>query len=140
MTDINALVPELECRNFEASLAFYRQVLGFSGLFMRPENRFALLALGDAQLMLKQANGYWRTGPLDPPLGRGINLMITVENIPFLIERLAAADVRLFAQPETSWYRTGGIERGQTEFLVQDPDGYLLRFAEFLGERSIVVT
>jgi len=37
---------------------------------------------------------------------------------------------------EESWYEVGSDkEEGQIEFLVQDPDGYLLRFIEPLGER-----
>jgi hypothetical protein len=39
--------------------------------------------------------------------------------------------------PVEGWYRTGGVETGQRQFLVQDPDGYLLRLAEVLGERPI---
>jgi hypothetical protein len=30
---------------------------------------------------------------------------------------------------------SGARHSGQRQFLVQDPDGYLLRFAEPLGER-----
>jgi hypothetical protein len=36
---------------------------------------------------------------------------------------------------ETRWYRIGRIERGNRQFVVADPDGYLLRFFEDLGER-----
>ena len=90
--------------------------------------------------MLKQANGYWQTGPLELPLGRGLNLQITVEDCAPFIARLEAENVPLFRQPETTWYQTGDTERGQTEFLVQDPDGYLLRFGQFLGERPALST
>lgn len=133
---INALVPELECLDLEASLAFYTDILGFKVVFARPENRFAYLALDDAQIMLKQANGYWQTGPLEPPLGRGINFQITVAQTAPILDRLEAASMSLFADPETSWYRTGDVEHGQNEFLVQDPDGYLLRICQALGKRS----
>ncbi|MNJ79105.1 hypothetical protein D3C77_770230 [compost metagenome] len=37
---------------------------------------------------------------------------------------------------EERWYRQGGMLVGQRNFLVQDPDGYLLRFAEDLGMKS----
>lgn len=36
---------------------------------------------------------------------------------------------------EEAWYRKGDFEVGQRQFLVQDPDGYLLRLVEGLGER-----
>jgi hypothetical protein len=39
-------------------------------------------------------------------------------------------------EPEQKWYRTGAVETGVHQFLVQDPDGYLIRFSAHLGERS----
>jgi hypothetical protein len=41
----------------------------------------------------------------------------------------------LFAEPAEHWDRQGQILLGRREFLVMDPDGYLLRFAQSLGER-----
>ena len=38
-------------------------------------------------------------------------------------------------EPETKWYRTGTTEAGVAQFLVQDPDGYLIRFQASLGRR-----
>ena len=75
------------------------------------------------------------TGPLEAPLGRGINLEITVQSIQPILEALARAHWPLFMAPEQNWYRTGAVETGVHEFLVQDPDGYLIRFSEPLGER-----
>ncbi len=40
-----ALVPELYVMDFEKSLAFYTDVLGFEVAFSRPEERFAYLQL-----------------------------------------------------------------------------------------------
>lgn len=34
-------------------------------------------------------------------------------------------------------YRQDNKLLGNKEFLVQDPDGYLLRFAEDLGEKEV---
>jgi hypothetical protein len=39
-------------------------------------------------------------------------------------------------KPEQKWYRTGEVETGARQFLVQDPDGYLIRFSAYIGERS----
>ncbi|CAB3629036.1 hypothetical protein LMG26840_00581 [Achromobacter dolens] len=33
------------------------------------------------------------------------------------------------------WYRSDAIEVGVRQFLVQDPDGYLLRFSAWVGDR-----
>jgi len=40
----------------------------------------------------------------------------------------------LYRELKESWYDTGGVLSGQKEILVQDPDGYLLRFTQYLGE------
>src|SRR5258708_5322533 len=51
--------------------------------------------------------------------------------------RRPAADAPwpLFMDPERKWYRTGQVETGVHQFLVQDPDGYLIRFSAAIGER-----
>jgi catechol 2,3-dioxygenase-like lactoylglutathione lyase family enzyme len=134
---IVALVPELSCSDFKQSLNFYTSVLGFELLFERPERGFAFVALGQAQIMLKQSNGNWDTGSLQQPYGRGINFQIVVPDLQPLIERLAASEIPLFQAPETVRYRIGTVERGVIEFLVQDPDGYLLRFSQLIGDRSV---
>ena len=38
---------------------------------------------------------------------------------------------------EENWYRQDNKLLGNKEFLIQDPDGYLLRFSEDLGEKEI---
>ena len=133
-----ALVPELTVLDIEKSLAFYTDLLGFEVLFSRPEARFAYLGLGDAQLMLDQygeGQGWGETGRLEPPLGRGINFQIEVETLEPILTRLAGAAQPLFVTPEENWYQQDGELHGNREFLVQDPDGYLLRFSEYLGTK-----
>ncbi|MGZ2746033.1 bleomycin resistance protein [Burkholderia stagnalis] len=133
-----ALVPELVCTDLARSIRFYRDVLGFRIRFERPEDGFAYLEIGPAQLMLEQRSPEsWLTGPLEPPFGRGINLQIEVDSLEPIQARIRAAGVALFVEPRTSWYRQDGIEHGQIEILVQDPDGYLLRLVEILPERPV---
>jgi hypothetical protein len=78
----------------------------------------------------------WITGPLERPLGRGINLQIEVSAVGPILSRLAGARWPLFMACEEKWYRAGERELGQRQFLVQDPDGYLIRLAGDLGQRS----
>ena len=127
-----ALVPELTVLDLAASVHFWCAVLGFEIAYQRAENGFVYLERGGAQVMLELSHGTWETGPLVPPLGRGINLMIYVESLDPLLDALAAANWPLFKSPEDSCYRVGEQETRQREFLVQDPDGYLLRFAQAL--------
>ena len=133
-----ALVPELICSSLAGSVHFYRDVLGFRIRFERPEDGFAYLEIGGAQLMLEQQSPEsWLTGTLTPPFGRGINLQIEVDSLDPILDRIRAADVALFVEPRTSWSREGDIEHGQVEVLVQDPDGYLLRLVEILPARPL---
>jgi catechol 2,3-dioxygenase-like lactoylglutathione lyase family enzyme len=134
--DWPALVPELLVRDLDRSRAFWCGLCGFAVRHDRPEDGFACLTLGRAQVMLEEVSeGAWLTGPLDPPFGRGINLQIEVADLGALAARLEAAGVALHTQPETAWYRDGAVEHGQHQLLVQDPDGYLLRFIEPIGVR-----
>ena len=131
-----ALVPELLVGNLARSLAFYRDTCGFRLRFARAEDKFAYIERGKAQIMLEEIAGdSWTTGPLERPLGRGINLQIEVEDIAALHRHLVASGASLFRPLATEWYRDGEIEHGQTQLLLQDPDGYLLRFMQHLGER-----
>ncbi len=131
------LVPELLVADIDKSLRFWRNVCGFTVLFDRPNEGFAYLDLDGAQIMLDEIGQTrdWMTGPLEPPLGRGVNFQVSVPAIEPMLAALARADWPLFMEPEQKWYRTGEVETGVHQFLVQDPDGYLVRFSAFIGER-----
>jgi catechol 2,3-dioxygenase-like lactoylglutathione lyase family enzyme len=131
-----ALVPELLVTDLERSLAFYVGLCGFRTRFTRPEDGFAYLERGQAQIMLEEvAEDRWQTADLSPPFGRGINLQIEVADVLSLHARVTDAGWPLFRPVTTQWYREDHIEHGQTEFLLQDPDGYLIRFMQPLGQR-----
>jgi len=134
-----ALVPEIEVSDFARSLHFYVAVIGFTVLYDRPERPFAYLTLGAAHIMIEHG-GSWMTGPLETPFGRGLNLQIDVPDVAALAERLAARSWPLFRPIEDAWYRRGTELIGARECVVQDPDGYLLRFAQRLGIRQTPLT
>jgi hypothetical protein len=87
--------------------------------------------------MLNRVNGNWCVGPLERPLGRGLNLQITVATLAPVLAGLAALDWPLFRDVHEVWYRAGAIEVGVRQGLVQDPDGYLVRVCESLGTRPV---
>lgn len=133
------LVPELLCSDFARSLAFYRDVCGFSVRYERPEDSFAYLDRDGAELMLEQVTDGPRsftTAPLDPPFGRGMNLQIEVADVDAIHARAVAGGHRIFLPMEERWYRDGDEEIGQRQLVVADPDGYLLRFFSPLGRRT----
>ena len=133
------LVPEFLVSDLEESLAFWCGLIGFRVLYDRPEEKFAYLDLDGAQVMLEEnAPGvrHWITGTLDKPFGRGINFQIEVDDMEGTLDRLRKAGWPLFMEPEEKWYRLADKETGQRQFLVQDPDGYLLRLVHDIGERD----
>jgi catechol 2,3-dioxygenase-like lactoylglutathione lyase family enzyme len=131
------LVPELKVSDFEKSLFFYTEILKFRVEFQRTEHQFAFLSYEGCQLMIEQENPVWKTGKLEYPYGRGINLAMLVDALDVLLQSLREHRYPLFVEPVEHWYRQGQILLGRREFLVMDPDGYLLRFAQSLGERPL---
>ena len=55
------------------------------------------------------------------------------------MERLHAAiltaGVAIYLPLEERWYRRESDEIGVRQFAIQDPDGYLLRFSQVIGQR-----
>lgn len=133
------LVPELLVSDLATSLAFWRDLCGFAIAYERPEEGFAYLDRGGVQVMLEaafQPGRRWITGALERPFGRGINLQIEVATLAPILDALAAASWPIYLGEEEKWYRAGTAESGVRQFLVQDPDGYLLRFQQNIGLRQ----
>jgi catechol 2,3-dioxygenase-like lactoylglutathione lyase family enzyme len=136
------LVPELICSDFEKSLAFYVDLLGFRILYDRPEERFAYLDRNGAELMLEEYAPGARMlarAPFEPPYGRGINFQIRVEDADALHTTVVAAGLPIFLSLEERWYRRAEHEIGTRQFIVEDPDGYLIRLQHALGTRPVSV-
>lgn len=132
------MVPELMVSDLDASLRFWCGLCGFVVAYDRPEDRFAYLDRAGRQVMLEEVMGpgrRWVTAPLRRPFGRGINLQIAVDDLSSIVAGLGAAGWPLYLAPEEVWYRAGSQEAGVRQFLVQDPDGYLLRFSQGIGLR-----
>ncbi|PHM62819.1 hypothetical protein Xish_02038 [Xenorhabdus ishibashii] len=133
----NRMVPELTVSDFSASLDFYQKILGFEILIRREEPDFVYLGLGEAQLMLEafHDNG-WNTGELNKPLGRGINLQIEVDDVKSILANLVIHKIELYRPLKDNYYCIGDTNVCQREFLVQDPDGYLLRFSQYIEHKE----
>jgi catechol 2,3-dioxygenase-like lactoylglutathione lyase family enzyme len=138
------LVPELKVTDIQRSLRFWRDVLRFTVRYDRPEDGFAFLDYHGAQIMLDQRGagpaerrGLWETGRMQHPFGRGINFEIRTDELTAILDRLAAAGIAVYFGPEERWYRVGAHEVGVRQCLVQDPDGYLVRMQEAIGQREV---
>jgi hypothetical protein len=43
----------------------------------------------------------------------------------------------VYLGPEERWRRVGSVMSGAREIWLQDPDGYLVRFSQGIGERPV---
>ena len=137
---ITSLTPELCCSNLKKSLFFYTTVLGFHIQYQREADRFAMLERQGSRIMLDVVNKIkrtWITAPLEAPFGRGINLQIMTNKVDELYNRVQKAGANIFLPIEEKWYCANNVEIGNRQFIVLDPDGYMLRFAQDLGERPV---
>ena len=136
--EFNKNIPELSVTNLEKSLKFYKTA-GFKLEYDRPENKFAFISLGTIQFMLQEFSNTdkWNIAPITYPFGNGINFQLEVDNVDKIYNNLKNANYEIAFDIEENWYRQDNKLLGNKEFLVQDPDGYLLRLSEDLGEREV---
>lgn len=134
----NDLIPELSVTNLENSLDFYKTA-GFKVKYDRPENKFAFISLDNIQFMLQEIdnNDRWNVAPLSYPFGNGINFQLEIKNLDEIYNKFKNSNYKISFDIEENWYRQYDKLLGNKEFLIQDPDGYLLRFSKDLGEREI---
>ncbi len=123
--------PNLFTTHVDRSVAFYRDVLGFTVVTTVPDQApfvFVLLQRDDVHLYVNDRAATAKDGPEPPAMtavvvGRsGVSLFIHVQGIDDLWESVRAK-APVVMPLVTQWY-------GMTEFTVADPDGYIVTFAE----------
>ena len=136
--EFNKSITELSVTNLEYSLEFYKTA-GFKVQYDRPENKFAFIGLREIKFMLQEISDTdkWDVAPLSYPFGNGINFQLEVENLDEIYTSFKNSNYKITFDIEENWYRQNNKLLGNKEFLIQDPDGYLLRFSEDLGEKNI---
>lgn len=125
----NKLIPELSVSNIEKSREFYL-MLGFKIKYERKNDKFIFLERDGCQLMIQEHNDNWNTGELEYPYGRGINISMEIKDVEGLYNLIVKNNYPVFSEIMYNEYETDGKTFIDKEFLVQDPDGYLLRFNE----------
>jgi len=123
----NSLIPELSVSNINKSKEFYLKI-GFKIKYERKEDKFCFLELENNQIMIEENNNNWNTGELEYPYGRGINISMSISNVEKLYKTLKKKKIKFFLDLEVHEYRVDDKTYYDKEFLIQDPDGYLLRF------------
>lgn len=132
-----SLIPELYCADIAISLNFYTEILGFNIQYQRKDEGFAMLERQGACLMLDEINQtkrLWLTATLTKPFGRGINIQIKTTRVDALYHRIQDTSGHIFMPIEEKWYQAGACLISHRQFIVLDPDGYMLRFFEELDQ------
>jgi catechol 2,3-dioxygenase-like lactoylglutathione lyase family enzyme len=125
--ELKSLTPNLIVSNVERSIAFYRDVLGFTVAATVPEAPpyvFAMVQAGPVRIFLNAPEPAIAEYPAfkDRPIGGTLTLFVDVRDIHGAHDELAGK-VNIVMPLEHKWY-------GVTEFAFEDPDGYLITFAE----------
>ncbi|MEO7087007.1 MAG: VOC family protein [Gemmatimonadaceae bacterium] len=115
----NTLSASLTVNDIPKSLAWYRDVLGFTVAreFERDGKMFAVsLRAGSVPILITQDDGAKGTGRTK---GEGISLQLTTsQNVDAIAARIKAAGFTLASEPADA--------RGARVFRVLDPDGFKL--------------
>jgi uncharacterized glyoxalase superfamily protein PhnB len=125
--ELKKITPNLVVSSVERSLAFYRDVLGFTVTATVPDASpyvFAALRSGPIEVFLNARSAAVEEYPAlkDLPIGGTFTMFIEVVNIHQAYDTLQS-QVRVVMPLEKKWY-------GVTEFAFQDQDGYVITFAE----------
>lgn len=128
--DVRGLAPLLQVYDMPASVRFYRDVLGFEVVSTSPklgDDRFhwALLRLGDAELMLNTAYEFDHERPAEPDRARtaahgDTGLFFGCPDVDAAYDELSGKGLPL-KRPHVTRY-------GMKQLYVRDPDGYGLCF------------
>jgi len=121
------LTPNLLVANVERSLAFYVDVLGFARGMAVPDESpfvFASVTSGPVEIFLNDAATAIKEYPMfgSRPIGATGTLYIEADGVDALHDRLKTA-VTIVMPLVTQFY-------GSREFAIEDPDGYVITFAE----------
>jgi catechol 2,3-dioxygenase-like lactoylglutathione lyase family enzyme len=128
--ELTKLTPNLVVSNVERSLAFYRDVLGFSVDITVPDASpyvFVAVRSGNVEIFLNALEPAAAEYPAfkNRPIGGTLTMFIEVSGIARIHDALKS-QVKVVMPLEKKFY-------GMTEFAFEDPDGYLITFAERTG-------
>jgi PhnB protein len=127
------VAPDLCVASIERSVAFYRDVLGFTVNFEMPGNdgkiAHADVSYGDASVMFDRLD--WLPAEAQSNLGTGVSLYFEVGDIDIdaYYERVRAAGAHVDSEIRDQFW-------GHRHFTIHDPDGYHLSFAKPIRQVS----
>ena len=125
--ELKSITPNLVVADVARSVAFYRDVLGFEVMTTVPDAPpfvFAMLHRGPVQVFVNSREAAVAEYPMfkEQRIGGTLTLFLDVAGVRRAYDELK--DRAQVVMPlEVKWY-------GMTEFAIEDPDGYVITFAE----------
>jgi len=123
-----SLTPNLMVDDVSATIAFYRDTLGFAVTGTMPAKGegapvWASLSAGDVSLMFQARHSLEEELPqlTGQPISASLTLYIGVDDADALYESIRS-NAHIIKEPQTTFY-------GAREFYIQDPSGYILAFS-----------
>jgi len=124
---LKKLTPNLIVRNVEASLKFYREVLGLEAAMTVPEQPpyvFAGVSNGAVEIFFNDQKVVAAEYPaLAQNIAASLTLYIEVDSLPAVLDRVKAAGAKVSMPVTEQFY-------GMKEFAFEDSDGYTITIAE----------
>lgn len=134
------LIVNLAVRDIRESIAYYRDILGFTPIMAAPEDRssfspvleegkrylFAMVQAGGVEIMLQEQNSLKEdVTDFFSSLGASAIFYIRVDDVDRWYESVSQK-AEIVRPIETTWY-------GMREFYIRDVNGYVLGFATQVG-------
>ena len=124
---IKKLTPNLIVRNVEASLKFYREILGLDTAITVPDQSpyvFASVSNGSVEIFFNDQKTVAAEYPqLAATIGASLTLYLEVDSLPEVLDRVQKARARISMPVTDQFY-------GMKEFAFEDPDGYTITIAQ----------
>ncbi|MBO0412765.1 VOC family protein [Enterococcus hulanensis] len=123
------ITTNLMVASVDKSVAFYQEILGLEVVASVPANdqslQFAILAKEAVTLMLQEKSNLSEEYPIlaTEKIQPSITLYITIENFEEFYTNTKKA-YPIYTEPHATFY-------GAKEFVITDPDGYVLTFTEY---------
>ena len=127
---IKKLTPNLVVSNVEASLKFYREILGLEEAMAVPDESpyiFAAVSNGTVEIFFNDQKTVAAEYPtLAATLGASLTLYMEVASLQDVLDRVQKAGARISMPVTDQFY-------GMKEFAFEDGDGYTVTIAQKLG-------
>ncbi len=124
---IKKLTPNLIVRNVEASLKFYREILGLEKAMSVPEESpyvFAAISNGLIEIFFNDQKTVAAEYPnLAASIGGSLTLYMEVDSLQPVLDRVQKAGAKISMPVTDQFY-------GMKEFAFEDGDGYTITIAQ----------